>query len=186
LTTHEDRTAESHWRQAMTLLEASLDIEDDDARQTYLREQSRGDEKLYALVMEMVEASVKEDFLEPVDLGKLYTLELVPGNRVGDYEIIEQIGRGGMSTVYRAQRSDDPQPVAIKILNERFGHQPHRLARELAVLEKMDHPGILRFFDTGEMKDGSVYLVMEYIDGVSTLTKRRKIWHWRLTKSRRH
>ncbi len=89
--------------------------------------------------------------------------------RFGVYEAREQIGAGGMGTVYRATREDDDvrQQVAIKVISAAFGSAAFskRFRRERQILAELNHPNIAAFLDSGISEDGSPYLVMEYVDG---------------------
>ena len=91
------------------------------------------------------------------------------GRRIGVYQIVEEIGRGGMGEVYRAVRADGQfdKKVAIKLVRigldtaavlERFRH-------ERQILASLDHPNIARLYDGGTTEDGVPYLVMELIEG---------------------
>jgi serine/threonine protein kinase/tetratricopeptide (TPR) repeat protein len=91
------------------------------------------------------------------------------GTRVGAYRILSILGQGGMSTVYRAERADAQyrQTVAIKVLQHAALH-PRLLSRlhsERHILATLDHPSIARLIDSGELDDGTPYLVMEHVDG---------------------
>ena len=58
-----------------------------------------------------------------------FPVALIPGTRLGPYEIAAQIGKGGMGEVYRARDTNLDRDVAIKILPDAFAHDPERLAR---------------------------------------------------------
>ena len=90
------------------------------------------------------------------------------GSIVGPYELVEEIGRGGMGVVYRASRRDGEydHDVAIKIAS---GHFPgpeaeHRFIRERQILARLDHPHIVRLLDGG-LANGYRYFVMELVAG---------------------
>lgn len=91
------------------------------------------------------------------------------GQRLGPYEIEEEIGSGGMATVYRARRADGEfdQQVALKVI--RPGLAGERLIRrfvtERQILAELEHPGIARLLDGGTTDDGLPYLVMEFVEG---------------------
>ncbi len=92
------------------------------------------------------------------------------GSRVGPYRLIERIGTGGMSVVYRAERADGhyEQHVAIKLLPHHFETE-RRVARfqaERQILARLNHPNIARLLDGSVTDAGQPYLVMEYVDGV--------------------
>ncbi|HEY2676817.1 MAG TPA: serine/threonine-protein kinase [Steroidobacteraceae bacterium] len=93
------------------------------------------------------------------------------GSRVGPYRIVSILGHGGMSTVYRAERDDSQyhQTVAIKVLQHAAVHPRlrSRLHSERHILATLDHPSIARLIDSGELEDGTPYLVMEHVDGES-------------------
>src|SRR4029077_6367345 len=91
------------------------------------------------------------------------------GTRVGPYRIVSILGHGGMSTVYRAERDDSQyhQTVAIKVLHNAILHPRlrSRLHSERHILATLDHPSIARLIDSGDLEDGTPYLVMEHVDG---------------------
>ena len=72
-------------------------------------------------------------------------MRLAPGSRLGPYEVVAQIGAGGMGEVYRARDTKLGRDVAIKILPESFAHDTERLARfdrEARTLASLNHPNI--------------------------------------------
>ena len=89
--------------------------------------------------------------------------------RVGVYRIVREIGRGGMSLVFLAERDDGrlTQQVALKVL--RPGNDSdvdeRRLRRERQILASLNHPNIARLLDGGVTDDGLPYIVMELVDG---------------------
>jgi len=91
------------------------------------------------------------------------------GGRVGVYELLEEIGQGGMGTVYRAARADGQyeKQVAVKLV--RSGHDTtsvvERFRHERQILASLDHTNIARLLDGGTTEDGIPYLVMELIEG---------------------
>ena len=84
-------------------------------------------------------------------------MPLAAGTRLGPYEILAPVGKGGMGEVYRARDPRLNREVAIKISQERFSERFEREARAIAAL---NHPNICTLFDVGPN-----YLVMEYVDG---------------------
>jgi eukaryotic-like serine/threonine-protein kinase len=91
------------------------------------------------------------------------------GQRLGSFEIIKEIGAGGMGVVYQASRVDEnfEQHVAIKLLRSGF-HSDFTLARfrsERQILAKLQHPNIARLLDGGTTAEGQPYFVMELIEG---------------------
>ncbi len=97
-----------------------------------------------------------------VDLG-------VKGN-IGPYRLLCELGSGGMSTVYLAQRNDDhyQQRVAIKVIRQGLDSEPmrRRFRQERQILASLEHPHIARLLDGGSTGDGWPYVVMEYVEGL--------------------
>jgi serine/threonine protein kinase/Flp pilus assembly protein TadD len=91
------------------------------------------------------------------------------GTRIGPYRVVSILGHGGMSTVYRGDRDDSQyqQTVAIKVLHHATLHprMRSRLHSERHILATLDHPAIARLIDSGDLDDGTPYLVMEHVDG---------------------
>ncbi|KAF0107471.1 MAG: serine/threonine protein kinase bacterial [Anaerolineaceae bacterium] len=89
------------------------------------------------------------------------------GEMVGPYRIIEQLGQGGMATVYKAYHAALDRYVALKVLHPAFLEDPNFLARfqrEARLVAKLDHPNIVPIFDYAE-HEGRPYLVMKFIEG---------------------
>lgn len=91
------------------------------------------------------------------------------GERLGPYRVEEEIGRGGMATVYRARRVDGEfeQAVAVKIVRPSLAADRlvRRMQLERDILSDLSHPNIARILDAGTTDDGLPYLVMEYVEG---------------------
>ena len=91
------------------------------------------------------------------------------GSRVGAWRLLDEIGHGGMGTVYLAERADGAfeQRAALKLLRPWIADDAHwRFEQERQILADLTHPGIARLLDGGRTADGHPYLVMELIDGV--------------------
>ncbi len=89
------------------------------------------------------------------------------GQIIGQYQIIEEIGRGGMATVYRAYQPGTDRDVAIKVLPPQFTQDSTfmaRFEREIDLAARLQHPRILPVFDFGEYQD-MPYFVMAYMPG---------------------
>lgn len=94
-------------------------------------------------------------------------MSFVPGENVGPYRIIEQMGQGGMATVFKAYHAALDRYVAIKALHPAMMEDPGFLARfqrEARVVALLDHPNIVPIYDYAE-HGGRPYLVMKFIDG---------------------
>ena len=88
------------------------------------------------------------------------------GQKLGQYHIVEQLGQGGMATVFKALQPSLERFVAIKVLPPYFVHVEgfsERFVREAKAIARLDHPHILPIFDYGQEGDIS-YIVMKYVD----------------------
>ncbi|MCU0479656.1 MAG: protein kinase [Anaerolineae bacterium] len=86
---------------------------------------------------------------------------------LGQYEIIEKIGVGGMATVYKAHQRKLDRAVAIKIMHQTIAQDQNFLARferEARIIANLDHPYIVPIYDY-DSYEGQPYLVMKYVDG---------------------
>jgi serine/threonine protein kinase/Tol biopolymer transport system component len=100
-------------------------------------------------------------------------MAILPGRRLGPYEILSAIGAGGMGEVYRALDTRLNRIVAIKVLPTHLADKPElreRFEREARTIASLNHPHICTLFDIGQ-QDGVDYLVMEYLEG-ETLAQR--------------
>jgi eukaryotic-like serine/threonine-protein kinase len=97
-----------------------------------------------------------------------------PAERIGAYGIVREIGRGGMGTVYLAERADGQyrRRVAIKLIATTDTEDPlhQRFLAERQILAGLDHPNIARLQDGGVTVDGRPYLVLDYVDGLPITT----------------
>src|SRR5437763_9509459 len=102
------------------------------------------------------------------------TLELVRvkldqriGTELGGYRIVEQLGRGGTSVVYRAEHVRLGRGAALKLLSPGLGEADFRdrFLRESQLAASLDHPSIVPVYDAGEAEDGLLYIAMACIEG---------------------
>src|SRR5215212_8187897 len=96
-------------------------------------------------------------------------LEDLIGQRLGRYEIVALVGRGGMAAVYRAHDTALRRDIALKVLYPQFGGDAalvERFQREAVLAANLDHPNILPIYDVGEA-DGLVYIAMRLLSGRS-------------------
>src|SRR5262245_58454912 len=90
-------------------------------------------------------------------------------HRLGDFEIVREIGRGGMGVVYEAQQISLNRKVALKVLSSGLGLTPkavQRFRREAEAAAKLHHTNIVPVYATGE-QDGTYFYAMELIEGPS-------------------
>jgi len=124
--------------------------------------------------------------LSDAAVTRLRTLGRWPEFESGRYSVIEEIGRGGMGTVYLAVDQELGREVAIKIPNALASARlERRLRSEARLLATLEHPGIVPIHDAGRLADGRLFYVMkrvrgqtlhEYLRGVPGLAERLRIF----------
>lgn len=93
---------------------------------------------------------------------------------IGEYEVLDQIGRGGMGYVVKARHRTMDRLVAIKFILPNYTESEdvrQRFEREVKAAAKLEHPNIVTAYDAGSMADGSHYLVMRYVQGKDLSTR---------------
>ena len=172
----EDLLTPDSWRQVRQILEQALEVAPD-RRSVYLEEACAGDKALRREVEALIAADQQAGtgFLAgsaveaSTMLAAAEELASLAGTRIGPYQIVEEIGHGGMGTVYRAVRADDQyrKEVAIKVVRGGLGDEfrLHRFLSERQILANLDHANIARLLDGGATEDGRPYVVMEYVEG---------------------
>jgi serine/threonine-protein kinase len=86
----------------------------------------------------------------------------------GEFKILQKIGSGGMGSVYKAEQPSMDRMVAIKILHPKLTNRQDlasRFRREARATAQLRHPNTVKVFTYGELDDGSLYIVMEFLDG---------------------
>jgi len=94
-------------------------------------------------------------------------MPIAPGENVGPYRVIEQLGSGGMATVFKAYHPSLDRYVAIKVLHPAFKSNPQffeRFKREARIVANLEHPHIIPVYDFNEYKS-EPYLVMRFVEG---------------------
>jgi serine/threonine protein kinase/tetratricopeptide (TPR) repeat protein len=162
------------WQQIQTLFEQLVDLEGAE-RSAHLDKSCGNDADLRMSVQSLLslDAAGDDPLLNAVGAAAESLLDdhrdRLIGTRVGPYRIVSILGHGGMSTVYRGERDDSQyhQTVAIKVLQHASVHPRlrSRLHSERHILATLDNPSIARLIDSGDLEDGTPYLVMEFVDG---------------------
>ena len=167
------------WSHLNRLLEVAL-AQEPSQRNAWLDSLEGEDAELRPLIAQLLSrAAALEDqnFLGP--LAKIPASELLteasqsthrPGAVVGPYRLERELGRGGMGTVWLAERVDGTmkRKVALKLPHGGVSGSllAQRLARERDILSTLEHPNIARLYDAGVAEDGQAFLALEYVEGV--------------------
>lgn len=102
-------------------------------------------------------------------LGTCLSVSKPPPRQIGAFDVVREIGRGGMGVVYEAQQKQPQRRVALKVLRGDFAAHDERIRlfdREVRVLARLRHAGITSIFESGVSADGPYY-AMEFVEGVS-------------------
>src|SRR5579864_3061350 len=86
----------------------------------------------------------------------------------GQFQILQKIGSGGMGSVYKALQPAMNRMVAVKILHPKLANRKDlvsRFRREARAMSQLTHPNTVKVFFYGELDDGSLYIVMEFLEG---------------------
>jgi eukaryotic-like serine/threonine-protein kinase len=160
------------WQKVGEVFHQALDLPAEKRRE-WIDGSCAGDAELRAEVLSLLgsDAIAVDGYLEkrvqPVVASWLEPAG--PPARVGPYRLLRELGRGGMGTVYLAERDDDEYQVQVAIKLVRRGMDTdvilQRFYRERQTLARLQHPNIARLLDGGTTADGRPYIVMEYVDG---------------------
>ena len=164
-----------HWRLVDDLFHAAT-ARSGEARRAFLAESCAGDDDLLREVERLVRAhEAASGFLGTPAAGQAFDVlrEAEPslvGAIVGPYQIVQELGRGGMGAVYLAERADDQfhKRVAVKLIKRGFDTEAvlRRFRDEREILAGLEHPNIAQLLDAGTIADGRPYFLMEYVDGL--------------------
>ena len=168
------------WRQVFALLDTALDLPPP-ARAGWLG--TVADERLRQALQDLLALSERHetaDFLRQLPQFTVLpdspaapesTDTAAPGENVGPYRLLTKLGRGGMSSVWVAERTDGllKRRVALKLPHVSWAlpDLAERMARERDILASLEHSNIARLYDAGVLEDGRPYLALELVDGKS-------------------
>lgn len=122
---------------------------------------------LRELLEPMVAEGLAAGELELSDTRPAQEVAPTPGQILGDYRIVRQLGRGGMGTVYEAEQVSLRRRVALKLLHEHLTWSVRAIARfrrEAVAASRLQHPGIVPIYEVGEWR-GRHYFTMEFLEG---------------------
>lgn len=165
------------WRKVENIFQTALDLPPD-RRASYLTDACGTDLTLKEEVVSLLASHESGDYsfedLVPAEIkAKRFDpfgedVDPLLGKRLGAYQIVREVGRGGMGAVYEAVRvAEFSQRVAIKLVKRGMDTDfiLRRFRKERQILAALDHPNIARLLDGGTTDDGLPYFVMEFIEG---------------------
>jgi len=164
---------DTKWQEVRQIFDAALRRRPEERRRFV--NQACGDDKTLRAEVESLLSSIDsaESFMETPAVAKvahmieIETKKFERGKCFGHYQVINQIGAGGMGEVYLARDHKLNRKVAIKILNQEFSQDESNLQRfvsEAKAASALNHPNILTIYEFGEAEDAR-FIVSEYIEG---------------------
>ena len=164
------------WVEIDSLLDRALDLPAPE-RPAFLASLRSNDSELAAEVERLLMGIASaEEFLQSPAVTYAALLvrtfleqpQLAPGTRLGSYQIISELGRGGTATVYLAHDDKHQRRVAMKVPHRELASavSAERFLREIRIAARLQHPHILPLHDSGD-SDGLLYYVMPYVEGES-------------------
>jgi len=165
--------ADEKWQKVREIFDSALRHKSDERRR-FVNEVCGDDKTLLAEVESLLSShDSAESFMETPAIAKVADVieveskTLETGKCLGHYEIIEQIGKGGMGEVYLAKDKQLDRKVAVKILNQEVSQHEsnlNRFIREAKAASSLNHPNILIIHEIGEHQNTN-YIVSEFIEG---------------------
>ncbi|HEV2047179.1 MAG TPA: FlgO family outer membrane protein [Chthoniobacterales bacterium] len=178
------KTRAQQWQRVKTILADALEHPSPEDRTAYLERSCGGDTTLMREVEALLAQSTGnlDELAANTPMAFARAAPAQPsGRRIGTYEIVRELGRGGMGAVYLAKRADGQfeKEVAIKLLKRGTDTDEilRRFQSERRILARLDHPNIARLLDAGTTDDGLPYFVMEYVVGerITDFVRERKL-----------
>lgn len=170
-----DAGPSDRWERLASLFQAAVEAATDEERERLLRSARIDHPRLSDEVRGLLEADAGAGaFLDgrPPELEEraLDDVGLEAGTRLGAWRVVRRIGRGGMASVYSAERADGRyhQQAALKLLRRGLDTEDllRRFREEREILARLEHPHIARLLDGGMAPDGRPFLVMELVEGL--------------------
>ena len=112
-------------------------------------------------------AALREGTRPLASIGRPPASRLPAGSRVGRYQILDRVGRGGMGEVYAAYHPDLDRRIALKVVHESgaaAADRQARLLREARAIARLSHPNVVAVYDAGTVAD-RVFVAMEFVEG---------------------
>ena len=161
------------YERASEIFHAALDLEPRE-RAALIERESAGDAVVRAEVESLLAARERAaSFLEPAPAQEPETS--LRGRTIGHYQILRELGSGGMGVVYEAEQREPQRRVALKVVRAAAlgGRAVTRFRHEAEILGRLSHPAIARVYEAGTHEDGSgpiAFFTMELVEGGASLT----------------
>ena len=169
------------WNQVQTLFKEIVAL-DEKTRETRLQEVSATDPGIVEEIRALLEAdadktSILDSFaIDTVDISSLFSME---GTQIGAFNIVNEIGSGGMGNVYLARRVEGgfDQTVALKLIKFGMGSDKaiRRFESERSILARLQHPNIARLVDGGLTGENHPWFAMEFAEGETLISYCRRL-----------
>lgn len=154
------------WSKIKEIFHQTLDLLPEE-RRSFLEKQN---ESVRSEVESLLASHEKaKDFIAtPAAVEMKFDADYLIGQKIGDYEILEKIGTGGMGAVYLSKKKDLEKKFALKIIKRGMDTDAilKRFLQERQILSRLEHPFIAQLLDAGATENGLPFFVMEYIEGV--------------------
>jgi len=172
----------TRWKKIKQLFSIASELPKNE-RQQFLKRECGDDKELRDEISDLlgvtnsglvnIADAVASSLVVDSDVEKSFQTDSIQQNRIGQrlgaYSILEVIGKGGMGTVFKAERIDDEyhQQVAIKLIHSHLVNQSiiQRFQNERQILANLNHPNISHLIDGGTTESGVPFIVMEYVNG---------------------
>jgi len=177
--------ADESWQKVREIFDLALRLRPEE-RRGFVKETCAADKTLFVEVESLLSSlDNAESFMETpavaqvADVIEVETTKLERGTRLGHYEIIEQIGEGGMGEVYLAKDTRLNRKVALKLLAAHITEDKNRVSRfrqEAFATSALNHPNIVTIYEIGSWQNRD-FIATEFIDGMTlrSLLQKRKL-----------
>jgi eukaryotic-like serine/threonine-protein kinase len=167
-----DKPAAADWPELLQLLDSALQLDDTQLPAWMATLQPERRQQLQALLDQRRAINTRQFLAAPAPLpGAAPQADAVaqPGQRVGPWRLLHEIGHGGMAWVWLAERADGQGQRRVALKLPRLGWAPglaERMARERDILATLEHPNIARLYDAGLDEQGRPWLALEHVQGL--------------------
>ena len=158
--------AKRKWMHVRDLFEAAVELPADERRGFLARECGEDTDTRSEVEALLAANDSAVDLPSDADQARKQEVPEITPEVLG-YRIVRRLAEGGSSRVYEATSIENGMTVALKVINSgASGSSLQRFRQECRVMARLDHPGIVRLYETGHTREGLVYLTMEFVRGL--------------------